>query len=236
MAKKIVIKYGGVALNDSDFAEIRQTLQQGYQPIIIHGGGKEVSQLSLQLGIQPIFKNGLRVTDTATMDIVQMILLGRVNTRLVASLQSKGLKAIGLSGLARASALDENSGHVGQVDSFDATPLEFLCEQGYTPVLAPVAIGSDAKIYNVNADSFAAAVAIALNAHRLFLMTDVDGVYLNKDDHNSRFRHLRASEAKFLSVHDGMIPKLKAAVLATEKGVDSVLIGRSLEANTVVTA
>ena len=96
MTKKIVIKYGGVALNESDFAEIAQAQKEGFQPIIIHGGGKEVTQLSLQLGIRSVFKNGLRVTDAATMDLVQMVLLGRVNTRLIASLQSRGFKAMGI--------------------------------------------------------------------------------------------------------------------------------------------
>lgn len=236
MQKKIVIKYGGVALKDSDFVEIIQIQKDGYQPIIIHGGGKEVTELSLQLGIRPIFKQGLRVTDSATMDIVQMVLLGRVNTRLVASLQSQGLKAIGISGFAHGIALDKDLGHVGQVSSCDASAIEALCSKGYIPILAPIAIGSDATVYNVNGDSFAAAVAISLNADRLFLMTDVDGVYLDKNNSGSKFTHLCADVAKSLVVQDGMIPKLKAAVLAIDKGVSSVLIGKSLEANTVVTA
>lgn len=236
MKKKIVIKYGGVALNESDFAEISQAQKDGFQPIIIHGGGKEVTELSLQLGIRSVFKNGLRVTDAATMDIVQMVLLGRVNTRLVAGLQSRGFKAIGISGFAQGKTLNEELGHVGQVESCDADVLNLLCERGYIPIVAPIAIGNDATIYNVNGDSFAAAVAIAMKADSLFLMTDVDGVYLDKNNASSKFTHLCADVAKNLRVHDGMIPKLKAAVLATEKGVSSVFIGKSLNANTVVTA
>jgi len=236
MKKKIVIKYGGVALKDSDFAEIEQVLKEGFQPIIIHGGGKEVTELSLQLGIRPLFKNGLRVTDSQTMDLVQMVLIGRVNTRLVASLQSKGLKAIGVSGFARGVSAGADLGHVGNVESCDAQALEALCQKGYIPIVAPIAMGSDATIYNVNGDTFAAAVAIALNADRLFLMTDVDGVYLDKNNSESKFTHLCADVAKSLVVQDGMIPKLKAAVLAIDKGVPSVLIGKSLESNTVVTA
>lgn len=236
MPKKIVIKYGGVALKDSDFAEIIQVQKDGFQPVIIHGGGKEVTELSLQLGIRPVFKNGLRITDSATMDIVQMVLLGRVNTRLVAALQSRGIKAIGISGFARGVSLNSELGHVGQVESCDAAALEALCDKGYIPIIAPIAMGHDATIYNVNGDSFAAAVAIALNADRLFLMTDVDGVYLDKNNSSSKFTHLCADVAKSLVVHDGMIPKLNAAVLAIDKGVSSVLIGKSLEANTVVTA
>lgn len=236
MKKTIVIKYGGVALQDSDFEEIAQAQKKGYQPVIVHGGGKEVTELSIQLGIRPIFKNGLRVTDAATMDIVQMVLLGRVNTRLVAALQNRGFKAIGLSGFAQARPLDETSGHVGQIESCDADALEALCKCGYIPIIAPIAIGSDTKIYNVNGDSFAASVAIALKADSLFLMTDVDGVYLDKNNASSKFDHLCADVAKNLHVHDGMIPKLKAAVLATERGVSSVLIGKSLNSHTVVTA
>ncbi len=236
MKKIIVIKYGGVALKDSDFEEIVQVQKDGYQPIIIHGGGKEVTELSLQLGIRPIFKNGLRVTDSSTMDVVQMVLLGRVNTRLVAALQSRGVKALGISGIARGIPLDAQSGHVGQVESCDISGIRALCEQGYIPIIAPIAIGKDSALYNVNADSFAASVAIALNAERLFLMTDVDGVYLDKDKAESKFKHLCVDVAKSLIVQDGMIPKLNAATFAIEKGVTSVLIGKSLEANTVVTA
>lgn len=236
MQKKIVIKYGGVAMQDSDFAEIMQAQKEAYQPIIIHGGGKEVTELSLQLGIRPVFKHGLRVTDAATMDIVQMVLLGRVNTRLIASLQSRGFRAVGISGLAKARPLDDDAGHVGQIESYDASALDALCEKGFIPIIAPIAIGLDGKIYNVNGDSFAAAVAIALKADRLFLMTDVDGVYLDKDKKGTKFNHLCADVAKSLVVQDGMIPKLQAAVHATEKGVSSVLIGKSLQANTVVTA
>ena len=235
MKKKIVIKYGGVALKDSDFAEINAAIDEGYQPIIIHGGGKEVTEVSVQLGIRPIFKNGLRVTDAPTMDIVQMVLIGRVNTRLIAALQAKGIKAVGLSGAVQACDYEGPESHVGQVSSCDREALESLCEAGFLPILAPIAIGANGKVYNVNGDSFAAAVAVALKADRLFLMTDVDGVYLDKDNAASKFKHLCADVAKNLQVHDGMIPKLKAAVQATESGVGSVLIGKSLEANTVVT-
>ncbi len=236
MSKKIVIKYGGVALNDADFVEIDQVRQQGLQPIIIHGGGKEVSELSLKLGIQPVFKNGLRVTDAATMDIAQMVLLGRVNTRLVAALRRRSLKAIGVSGLAQGSSLQSDLGYVGKIDRFDGASLEMLCEQGYIPVIAPIAIGEDAEIYNVNGDSFAAAVASAVQADWLFLMTDIDGVYLDPAKKESRFSHLSVDLAKSLAVKDGMIPKLKAAVDAIESGVSSVLIGKSLGAHTVISA
>ncbi len=235
MAQKIVIKYGGVALQANDFNEIRQMREQGFQPILVHGGGKELSELSLKLGIEPVFKNGLRVTDDATMDVVQMVLMGRVNTRLVATLRSQGFKAVGVSGLADASSLQADLGHVGKMEDVDANLLNRLCDEGYIPVMAPIAMGEEGTLFNVNGDSFAACVAVATHANKLLLMTDVDGVYLDPKKKETRFDRLSIDEIRKLKVQDGMIPKLTAAVEAIEQGVESVLIGKSMELNTQVT-
>ena len=242
----IVVKYGGHAMGDEakekDFARDMVLLEQsGVNPVVVHGGGPQIGAMLAKLGIQSRFSGGLRVTDKATVEIVEMVLAGSINKNLVGAINAQGGRAVGLCGkdgnmvTARkvtrpAPSGDEvepyvDLGFVGEPDKIDMTVLEQILGRDLIPVLAPVAAGSDGQTYNVNADTFAGAVAGALKAKRLLFLTDVPGVL---DKNKNLIKHLKIDEIHGLiadgTITGGMIPKVETCIYAVERGVEGVVI------------
>lgn len=243
----IVIKYGGHAMGNraaaEDFAEDVVLLElQGVKPIIVHGGGPQIGRMLDKLGIKSEFQGGLRVTDAATVEIVEMVLAGSINKQIVGWISAEGGKAIGLcgkdGGMVTAKKVtrtmrDPDShiekevdlGFVGDPHKVDRTVLDAVLKAELIPVLAPVAIGEDGQTYNVNADTFAGAIAGAMKAKRLLLLTDVPGV-LDKD--KKLIPELTVEECRKLiadgTVTGGMIPKIETCIYAIEQGVEGVVI------------
>lgn len=243
----IVIKYGGHAMGNKaaaeDFAEDVVLLElQGVKPIVVHGGGPQIGKMLDKLGIKSEFQGGLRVTDAATVEIVEMVLAGSINKQIVGWLSAEGGKAIGLCGkdgnMVTAKKLtrtvrdpDSNIekeidlGFVGDPQKVDRSVLDAVLKAELIPVLAPVAIGEDGHTYNVNADTFAGAIAGAMKAKRLLLLTDVPGV-LTKD--KVLIPELTVEECRRLiadgTISGGMIPKIETCIYALEKGVEAVVI------------
>src|SRR5215467_1521144 len=179
----VVIKVGGNAIDharDETLLDVVLLRYVGMQPVLVHGGGPEITAMSERLGLEPRFRDGLRVTDAATMDVVKMVLTGKVNPELVASINRLGGQAVGLSGedgpSIIAEELDPNLGLVGRVVQINPEPIVAMLERIYIPVIASVGLGYDGNAYNINADTAAAEVAVALGAAKLILMTDVPGV------------------------------------------------------------
>lgn len=238
--KTIVIKYGGNAMIDDELkrAVVRDVLLMRYvgiNPILVHGGGPEVSDAMRKMGKEPEFIGGLRVTDSETMEIVEMVLTGKTNKNIVALLNAEGGQANG-SGLAVGlSGKDANLlqavketgrgdiGFVGRIHKTNPEILHTLASAGYIPVISSVAIGSEGESYNVNADTAAAAIAVAVRAEKLILLTDVEGLYKNFADKGSLISETTAADARELIrsgvVDSGMIPKLEACCEAVEDGV-----------------
>jgi acetylglutamate kinase len=242
----VVVKYGGHAMGDEttgrDFARDMVLLEQsGVNPVVVHGGGPQIGAMLAKLGIQSRFSGGLRVTDKATVEIVEMVLAGSINKQLVGAINAQGGRAVGLCGkdgnmvIARkvsrapgpAGDVDDfvDLGFVGEPDKIDMTVLEQILGRELIPVLAPVAAGADGQTYNINADTFAGAVAGALKATRLLFLTDVPGV-LDKD--RNLIKHLRIDEIHELiadgTITGGMIPKVETCIYAVERGVEGVVI------------
>ncbi len=230
-----VVKYGGSAMRDASLMEgvIRNVLLLqlvGINVILVHGGGPEIDTWLGKLGIEKKTLGGLRVTDEATMDVVEMALAGRANKALVSELQHLGGKAVGLSGrdgnLLIGEAISEELGRVGKVTRVNAEILSTMTEAGYIPIVCSVATDSNYKPLNINADSAASAIAAELKAGKLILLTDTNGVLSDKDDAHSTLTHLSKNEAKSMidsgRADRGMIPKLEAAMSAIEAGVGSV--------------
>ena len=235
--KIVVIKYGGNAMvND----ELKQQVMEdiallwliGVKVVLIHGGGPEISQTMKRLGKQSVFVDGLRVTDKETVDIVQMVLAGKINKTLVNLLQMKGGHAVGLSGIdggiLEAKMKDERLGYVGEITRVRTQPITDLLEKGYIPVISTVASDRQGNTYNINGDTAAACIAGALKAERLIMMTDIDGILRDKDDPNSLIPALTVSEAKGLYgegiISGGMIPKVDCCIEAISRGVRFVVI------------
>lgn len=231
--KRVVIKYGGAAMID---CELKKKVMQdivlmryvGMKPIVVHGGGPEINHMLARLGIESNWVDGLRVTDQETMEIVEMVLGGKVNKEIVAGLNASGGKAIGLSGkdgqLIEAKALDEGKmGFVGQVNTINPAIIETVIDSGYIPVIAPIGIGPAGESYNINADLVAAAVAVALKADKLVLLTDVPGLLHDAADPASLISVLRIGDVKkFTSqgiIAGGMIPKVQCCVESVLGGV-----------------
>lgn len=232
--KTVVIKYGGNAMIDD---ELKKAVMQdlvlmryvGILPILVHGGGPEVSEAMRRMGKEPEFVAGRRVTDAETMEIVEMVLAGKTNKSIVALLNGEGGRAVGLSGkdanllVATRETSQGDIGFVGKIAQVNPEILHTLTSNGYTPVISSVAIGADGQGYNVNADTAAAAVAVAVKAEKLILMTDVEGLYRDFSDKSSLISELTSADAqKLLStgvIDKGMIPKLEACVDAVEDGV-----------------
>jgi acetylglutamate kinase len=241
----VVVKYGGHAMGDDkvarDFSRDMVLLEQsGVNPVVVHGGGPQIGAMLAKLGIKSEFADGLRVTDKATMEIVEMVLAGSINKQIVGFINAEGGRAIGLCGkdggmvtavkIERADAVDSNGkprdlGFVGDVAKVDATVLEQILGRELIPVLAPVAQGADGATYNVNADTFAGAIAGALGAKRLIFLTDVPGV-LDKD--KTLIKELKVEDIPGLVadgvITGGMIPKVETCMYAIERGVEGVVI------------
>ncbi len=243
----VVIKYGGHAMGDraaaEDFAEDIVLLEQaGLKPIVVHGGGPQIGRMLDKLGIESRFAGGLRITDEATVEVVEMVLAGSINKQIVGWIGAEGGRAVGLSGkdgmMVRArkvvrTVFDPESqtereidlGLVGEPEEVNRSVLDAVLKAELTPVLAPIAAGADGETYNVNADTFAGAIAGAMGAKRLLLLTDVPGV-LDKD--KKLIPELTIDQCRGLiadgTITAGMIPKIETCIYALERGVEAVVI------------
>ena len=237
--KIIVVKYGGSAMIDEELkARVIQdvTLLKlvGFKPIIVHGGGKEISRWVGKVGMKPEFKNGLRVTDEATMELAEMV-LGKVNKSLVQLVESLGVRAIGISGkdgrllsVKKKYANGEDIGFVGDVTNVNADILYDLLEKDFLPIICPVGLDDDNNTYNINADDAACAIAKAMKAEKLAFLTDIEGVYKDPQDPSTLISELTVSEAHKLVgdgyIGGGMLPKINNCIEAIESGVSRVHI------------
>jgi len=245
--RSVVVKYGGHAMGDPDLARafarnITMMKQSGINPVVVHGGGPQIGRMLDKLGIKSTFRAGLRVTDDATIEIVEMVLAGSINKEIVAAINAEGGQAIGLCGkdggmvtarkLSRTIADPDSNieqvvdlGYVGEPTRVRREVIDVLADSAIIPVIAPVALGEDGKTYNVNADTFAGAVAGALSAKRLLFLTDVPGV-LDKD--GALIEELTVAKARDLirdgTISGGMIPKVETCIEAIEQGVEGVVI------------
>lgn len=228
--KVVVVKYGGSMMTDTELSasfagDITLLATVGIRPVIVHGGGPQISRAMELEGIAPNFVDGLRVTDQATMRVVQRILVGEVNADIVAMLGGHGASAIGVSGtdagLLRAIPHDQRLGFVGDIARVDTSLLDKLLDDGLVPVIAPIAMGGDGQTYNVNADTAAAAIASALGAQKLVYLTDVEGVYADADDPATLVTRMDLVELLGLldTMGGGMLPKLRSVADALESGV-----------------
>lgn len=237
--KIIVIKYGGSAMVDEELK--RNVIQDvvllklvGFKPIIVHGGGKEISRWVGKVGMEPKFVNGLRVTDGDTMEVAEMV-LNKVNKELVTMIQSLGVNAVGISGkdggllnVEKKLSKGEDIGFVGNIKNVNPKVLYDLLDNDFLPVVCPVGMDDDFNTYNINADDAACAIAEALNAEKLAFLTDIEGVYKDPKDPESLISELHVQEARDLiingNVGGGMIPKLQGCIDAIENGVSRVHI------------
>lgn len=241
--KTVVVKYGGAAMLDESLkAAVMQDIvlmrYVGINPIVVHGGGPEISDAMHRMGKEPQFVGGLRVTDAETMEIVEMVLAGKTNKGIVALLNQQGALAVGVSGkdanliVAERETTKGDIGFVGRVTQINPALLHTLVASGYIPVISTVAIGKDGESYNVNADTVAGELASALGAVKLVMMTDVEGIYQDFADKDSLIREMSAKDARQLitdgHVDRGMIPKVEACVIAINGGVEraSIIDGR----------
>lgn len=253
----IVVKYGGNAMGDPELGQafardIALLKQSGVNPIVVHGGGPQIGRMLTEIGIESKFEGGLRVTDERTVEIVEMVLAGSINKEIVAMINAEGEWAIGLCGKdgnmvfaekAHKTVVDPDSnierildlGFVGDIVEVDRTLLDLLAKSEMIPVIAPVAPGRDGHTYNVNADTFAGAIAGALSATRLLFLTDVPGVL---DADGNLIKQLSVAEAKAMiadgTISGGMIPKVETCIHAIEAGVEGVVILNGKTAHAVL--
>ena len=232
--KRVVIKYGGAAMTDCD---LKQKVMQdivlmryvGMQPIVVHGGGPAINSMLNRLGIESEFINGLRVTSQDAMEIVEMVLGGKINGEIVAGINASGGKAIGITGkdgvLIEAKPMDPDGimGYVGEIVNINPQIIETIIENGYIPVVAPIGIDQEQAAYNINADLVAAAIAVKMKADKLVLLTDVPGLLQNPQDSNSLISELKVSEVEgYIQqgvIAGGMVPKVQCCVEAVTGGV-----------------
>lgn len=233
----VVVKYGGNAMINE---QLKQQVMEdivllhliGVKVVLVHGGGPEINDLMDKLGKKPEFVDGLRVTDRETMDIVQMVLAGKVNKTLVNLLEMKGGKAMGISGmdgcLIEATCKDKRLGYVGKITNIHIQPVNDLLEKGYIPVISTVGCDRDGNTYNINGDTAAAYIAGALGARRLIMMTDIAGILRDKNDPTTLIPDITIAEARTLYdegvISGGMIPKVNCCIEAIESGVKNVII------------
>lgn len=226
----VVIKYGGSAMVDPDLqdsfaADVTLLSLVGLKPIIVHGGGPQISAAMNQAGIEPQWKNGLRITDQETIKVVQGVLAGQVNPEIVRLLVGHGANAAGVTGvdggLLTAVPRDPDLGFVGKVSKVDSTLIDGMLERNIVPVIAPIARGEDGFIYNLNADTAAGALASSLGAHKLIYLTDVEGLYGDINDPDSLITRTRMPEMRELlpTLKGGMVPKVESCLKAMEAGV-----------------
>ena len=237
--KIIVVKYGGSAMVDEDLKkrvieDVTLLKLVGFKPIIVHGGGKEISRWVGKVGMEPRFINGLRVTDADTMEIAEMV-LGKVNKSLVQLVESLGVRAIGISGKDGALLKVEKKysdgkdiGYVGEIKEVNAPILYDLLEKDFLPIVCPVGLDDDYNTYNINADDAACSIARAVKAEKLAFLTDIEGVYKDPGDPKTLISELRVDEARKLMedgyIGGGMLPKLTNCIDAIENGVSRVHI------------
>lgn len=236
----VVIKYGGSAMLDP---EINKTIVQdmvllklvGLKPVIVHGGGPEINSMLKRLDIQSEFINGLRVTTKETMEVVEMVLAGKVNKQIVEMISGQGGLAVGLTGkdgkILRAKKIVKDGadlGYVGEIEKVNTTLIHTLIDNGFIPVISPIGSDDEGNTYNINADYAAVAIAAALKAEKLVFLTDVEGVLKDKDDPSTLISYLNDEEAKAYIesgiIAGGMIPKVECCMEAIEKGVSMVHI------------
>lgn len=235
----IVVKYGGSAMVDSQLKQ--QVIQDvtllklvGFKPIIVHGGGKEISRWVGKVGMKPEFVNGLRVTDEDTMELAEMV-LGKVNKELVQLVESLGVRAIGLSGkdgkllsVNKKYADGQDIGFVGDIKNVNASVLYDLLEKDFLPIICPIGLDDEYNTYNINADDAACAIARQMRAEKLAFLTDIEGVYKDPNDSSTLISELKVSEARKLMdsgyIGGGMLPKLHNCIEAIEHGVSRVHI------------
>lgn len=239
--KTIVIKYGGAAMLDETlkrkfFQDVALLKYVGMNPIVVHGGGPEINKLLKALDIESKFHNGLRITDDDTMEVVQMVLTGKINKDIVAGLASVGGKAVGLCGIdgsvikahKRPPVGGVDLGNVGVIDSINTKLLSMLADDDYIPIIAPIGCGDDGQSYNINADTAASEIAAALGAEKLMFLTDIDGVLRVPGDPSSLIYHITIDEIYNLIdsgvIAGGMLPKVQACVKAVKSGVKRVHI------------
>ena len=237
--KIIVVKYGGSAMVDEELKkrvieDVTLLKLVGFKPIIVHGGGKEISSMVARLGMEPHFINGLRVTDEETMDVAEMV-LGKVNKSLVQLVESLGVRAIGISGkdgglltVEKKYADGEDIGFVGEITEVNAQIIYDLLEKDFLPIICPVGMDKDYQTYNINADDAACAIARAMEAEKLAFLTDIEGVYKDPKDPSTLISELTVSEAEKLMddgyIGGGMLQKLHNCIDAIENGVSRVHI------------
>ncbi|MBR6165463.1 MAG: acetylglutamate kinase [Clostridia bacterium] len=235
--KVIVVKYGGNAMINE---QLKQQVMEdivllwliGVRVVLVHGGGPEINELMDRLGKKPEFVGGLRVTDKETMDIVQMVLAGKINKTLVNLLEMKGGKAVGLSGmdgrLLQCTVKDERLGYVGDIQKVHIHPVTDLLNNGYIPVVSTVGCDKSGNAYNINGDTAAAYIAGALGAENLIMMTDIAGVLENREDPSTLIPEIAVDELPALQergiISGGMIPKVECCATAISRGVKNVVI------------
>jgi acetylglutamate kinase len=230
--RTVVIKYGGAAMTDPELrnkiaADVVLMKLVGVNPVVVHGCGPDITSFMERLGLKVEFRDGLRVTTDEAMEIVKMVLVGKVNKELVSAINAHGRMAVGVSGedgnMVQATAKDPQLGRVGKVTGVDITVLENLIDDGFVPVVATVAAGDDGGSFNVNADLVAGEIAAALGADKVIFLTDVDGLYKDFDDKESLISALTPEQAEDMIANDelegGMVPKVSACVHALKAGV-----------------
>ena len=236
--KRIVIKYGGSAMVDKTLQhaalrDVALLASVGVQIVVVHGGGPEINQWLGKLGIKPIFLDGLRITDTETMDVVEMVLAGRVNKQIVSGINTHGSLAVGLcgidGGLIEARTFGGGThGLVGEVSKVNTKILSPLLKEGYVPVISSVSNSSNGRSHNINADTVAGELAAALGAEKLILLTDTPGILRNENDPSSLIEKIRLSEARELIdkgiVKAGMRPKVECCIRSLAQGVNAAHI------------
>lgn len=235
--KYVVAKYGGNAMTDP---QLKKSVMQdilllklvGVKVILVHGGGPEISAMLKKLSIESHFENGLRVTDDDTMEVVQMVLAGKVNKSLAADLSALGGRAVGLcgidGGLIKVHQKNEKLGHVGEIDEINTKILDDLLDGGFIPVISSIGIDDDGNPYNINADTAATKIAAALHAESMVVMSNINGVLRDKDDENSLISQMSLADAEELKksgiIAGGMIPKVDCCTNAVKEGVKKVFI------------
>ncbi|RGX94508.1 acetylglutamate kinase [Roseburia sp. OF03-24] len=237
--KIIVVKYGGSAMVDEELKkhviqDVTLLKLVGFKPIIVHGGGKEISKWVGKVGMEPVFVNGLRKTDEATMEIAEMV-LNKVNKSLVTLVQELGVNAVGISGkdggllkVEKKYSNGEDIGYVGEITEVKPQILYDLLEKDFLPIICPVGMDAEYNSYNINADDAACAIAKAVKAEKLAFLTDIEGVYKDPEEKDTLISELRVSEARELIgdgfIGGGMLPKLNNCIDAIENGVSRVHI------------
>jgi acetylglutamate kinase len=234
--KTVVIKYGGNAMNletgDTILEDVCILKFVGVNPILVHGGGPEINAMLDKLNIKPNFHKGKRITDEKTMEVVQMVLCGKINKDITGRLNKLGVQAIGLCGkdanlveVKKEPPLDGvDLGFVGEIVNINIALLDTLCKNGFVPVISSVGFDKDGGTYNINADTVAGAVAASLKAEKLIFLTDIDGIYKDVNDKSSLCSRLNVAQVKELikdgAIADGMIPKVLGCILGIERGIN----------------